>query len=432
MKTRSFCLYGIICCLALLLTAPLYPFIAGADDTAAGSVIRLNKIHIGKLNQEIQNHLNKIRQDSKRELTLLGELKLIDEKLAARKKKLVAFKQEMAEQKKLIAEKNRELSRVKQVSDRIQQHLEQRLRSFYLMGTTGFLNVSFGRKNLPDLMLFNDAFKQMLAYDQSIITSYRGTIKELTRAKRALELEKSILSGLIHQTEKEKLALADIRQKKRQLLTRIKSKKGLYEQAVREMQKAEHDLTKSLTVLRRKKRNRQRGFLLNKGRMQGPVAGELVVRFGEIVNDAPCKGIIIHTDENAPVQSIYTGKVLFAGYKLGYGNMVIIDHGLGYYTVTAHLDDIFVREGNRVLGGQQIGTTGDIATLFSKGLYFEIRKGSRPVDPLQWLSANAYPQLIPLPVPKIDEKSKQPIFRERRILPHRQQQPAKEKNENEK
>ena len=394
------------CCLAFFLSGLLAPVICPAKMESTHGAIRTNRIHIKKLEQQIKRHLEKIQQNSKQEISLLSELQQIDEKISGGKKKLAELKQKLAEKHKLLAEKIRELEQISGTRDRVRLHLEKRLRSFYLMGKTGFLNVAFSRKNLPELMLFDDAYKQMLKYDQVIISRYRKTIVQLTQAKQDIELQNRLLADLVRQTEKEERALQAVREEKSRLLTRIRTEKGLYEQAVREMQKAEHELTKTISRLQRKQRNRKRGFLLNKGRLQGPAEGELVVRFGEMVDDSPCKGIIIHTRENTPVVSIYTGKVIFAGYKLGYGNMVIIDHGLGYYTITAHLDDITVNNGDRVLGGQQIGTTGDIATLFSRGLYFEIRKNSTPVDPLKWLSANAYPKLVPLPVPSLPEQTR--------------------------
>ena len=417
MKTRLPLLHIAICCLAALLGNVCIPAVTQAGKRSTNKAVKINKIHIGKLEKEIKSHLEKIRKNSEKEVSLLDELQLIDQKLDSSKRKLADLKQQLAKQQDLLNRKLEELSRIKQVSDRIRRHLEKRLRSFYVMGKTGFLNVTFSRKNLPELMLFNDAFKQMLKYDQSLISRYRSSITELTQAKKALELEKNILVGLVHQAEKEEQALSDIRVEKTRLLARIKSKKGLYEQAVREMQRAEQDLTKALSTLQQAKKNKLRGFLLNKGRMQGPVEGNLSVHFGELVDNNPSKGIVIHTQENSPVVSIFTGKVIFAGYKLGYGNMVIIDHGLGYYTITAHLDEILVQDGDRVLGGQQIGTTGDIATLFSRGLHFEIRKDSKMLDPLQWLSASAYPKLIPLPRPTIDTQLQQPIVRERIVAP---------------
>jgi septal ring factor EnvC (AmiA/AmiB activator) len=155
--------------------------------------------------------------------------------------------------------------------------------------------------------------------------------------------------------------------------------------------------------LKKIEKKRTHGFLLNKGRLPGPVQGELVTRFGDKTDNGPCHGIIIHTEENTPVFSVYSGRVIFTGYKMGFGNMVIIDHGLDYYTVTAYLDEIDVEEGQRVLGRKQIGTTGDMATLYSRGLYFEIRHGNKPLDPLQWLYPNSYPKFIPLPLPGLDQ-----------------------------
>ena len=70
--------------------------------------------------------------------------------------------------------------------------------------------------------------------------------------------------------------------------------------------------------------------------------------------------------------------------------MVVIDHGFNYYTVTSRLDTIMVKEGDKVDRGTLIGSTGDMATLFARGLYFEIRTGSTPLDPLQWLKAGTY------------------------------------------
>jgi len=417
MSIRAQSAQSTFCFLAILLCGFFLPTIAGGKTESTNAAIKTNKIHIGKLEHEIQNHLEKIRQNSKQELSLLGELKQIDEKLGTGKNKLAALTKELGEQQKRLAEKAGELEQISQIRDRVRRHLEKRLHSFYVMGKTGFLNVAFSRKNLPELMLFNDAYKRMLEYDQRVISRYRATIAELTKANQEIELQKNILAGLVRQAEKEEQGLQAIRLEKTQLLTRIKSKKGLYEQAVREMQKAEHDLTTTISRLRQKKRNKKRGFLLNKGRLQGPAEGKLVVRFGEMVDNSPSKGIIIHTEENTPVVSIFTGKVIFAGYKLGYGNMVIIDHGLGYYTITAHLDDILVKNGARVLGGQQIGATGDIATLFSRGLYFEIRKDSTTLDPLKWLSANAYPKLIPLPLPTMDHVQQQNASGERFAIP---------------
>ncbi len=401
MSTRPLSRHIFLFCLLLPAPAIFFQVPSHAADQDRAAPIQRHKINIGKLRQEIRIHLDKIRKSGEKEVGLLDELRQIDEKAAKQKQKLATLQKRLQTQKEILALKEQDQQQAERVKENVRHHLEKRLRSFYMMGKTGVLNVTFSNKSLPDLMLFNDSFKRLLEYDQSVIEMYRDTINQLNQARKAREMEKKLLENFIRQAVKEQQALDTIRTEKNQLLTQIRSKKGLYEQAVREMQRAELALTETLTKLKQKEENRVRGFVTNKGKMAGPAIGTLTVHFGDPLENGPCKGIAIETAENEPVYSIYSGKVIFAGYKQGYGNMVIIDHGLQYYTITARLDTISVVEGDQVQTRGRIGTTGDIATLFSKGLYFEIRHGSEPLDPLPWLQQNYYPKQIPLPVPAV-------------------------------
>ena len=125
--------------------------------------------------------------------------------------------------------------------------------------------------------------------------------------------------------------------------------------------------------------------------MPAPVKGKLLRRFGEIyegegIETGRSQGITIDAPNGAAIKAIFAGQVIFAGYRKGFGNMVIIDHGLNYYSITSRMEKIIVKEGQIVSDGNIIGTAGDIATLFNKGVYFEIRHDTEPIDPLDWIS----------------------------------------------
>ncbi len=348
---------------------------------------------IGRLQGEIRSHQEKIRQSGAREVSLLGEIEAIDRKIAGEKKKIRALQERLQAQERILAEKTRVLDQVRGEEKKVRRHLQTRLRAFYLMGTTGFLNVAFSRRSLPELVLFDDSFRRLLKHDQAIIDTYRATITRLHRAMEAQELEKSVLKDFIGQADAEKEQLARSRREKEELLQRIRTKKGLYRLAIREMKKARTDLTRTLTTLREKEKSRQRGFLLNRGRLMAPVQGRLVRGFGVHGKDtdkAMANGIIIDAPDKAPVRAVYAGKVIFSGYMRGFGNMIIIDHGLQYYTITARLEKLLKKEGERVDAGEMIGVAGDIATLFEPGIYFEIRHGTKSLDPLPWLVPGAY------------------------------------------
>jgi len=350
---------------------------------------------IKKLHKGIQSHLDKLQKSGEKEFSLLGEIELIDTKLNRQKDRLDAIRKRLHVQEQQVAVKENELEQAAGIKKTVQQHLEKRLRAFYLINKTGLIHVSFSAQTLPDLMLFHDSFMKLLEYDHAIIVKYRNSIELLRGAKEAHELESSVLRGMITQAVHEKKILGDIRQDKKKLLTRIKTQKGLYEQALKEMKKAETDLKKTMHRLRIRQDNKIKGFVINKGRLQPPVHGHLVSRFGETENKGPISnhtknGITIKVKDGEPVRAVFDGKVIFVGYKRGYGNMVVIDHGLHYLSVTARLEKINVKEGETVAKGDVIGTAGDIATLFANGLYFEIRHETKPLDPLKWFNSKNF------------------------------------------
>jgi septal ring factor EnvC (AmiA/AmiB activator) len=164
----------------------------------------------------------------------------------------------------------------------------------------------------------------------------------------------------------------------------------LYEQALKEMKKAERTLTSTLTSANRSQQDlKVRGFSFNKGKLPPPAWGEVISRFQQTLSTSEdttfANGITIKTPDKTEVFAIYDGEVIFAGTMHGYGKMVIIDHDQQYYTVTARLNEIRVNEGDLIRQGQIIGLTGKNATLFGKGLYFEIRHGEVAENPLDWL-----------------------------------------------
>ena len=85
------------------------------------------------------------------------------------------------------------------------------------------------------------------------------------------------------------------------------------------------------------------------------------------------------------VRAVERGKIVFADRFSGYGKMIIIDHGERFYTIYAHLSELFKKSGQGVQKGEPIALVGDSDSLRGARLYFEIRKDGKPLDPLAWL-----------------------------------------------
>ena len=124
-------------------------------------------------------------------------------------------------------------------------------------------------------------------------------------------------------------------------------------------------------------------FVKAKGHLLRPARGPVVTAYGEQMSKGvTSKGIIIKTRSQAQVISPYDGTVIFAGPFRGYGNLIIIEHGQGYLSLLAGLEEVDCELGQMLLAGEPVGQmpeSGDTR------LYVELRKDNHPINPLTWI-----------------------------------------------
>ncbi len=96
------------------------------------------------------------------------------------------------------------------------------------------------------------------------------------------------------------------------------------------------------------------------------------------------KGVFIKADSGLPVKAVASGRVVFADWLRGFGNLIIIDHGGGYMSLYAANESVLKRVGDQVQAGDAIATSGNSGGMGDSGVYFEIRQHGRPLDPLVW------------------------------------------------
>ena len=128
-------------------------------------------------------------------------------------------------------------------------------------------------------------------------------------------------------------------------------------------------------------------FAALRGRLALPVRGELASRFGSPRQDGGVvwKGLFIAARAGDEVRSIAGGRVVFADWLRGFGNLLIIDHGGSYMSLYGYNEALFKQVGEVIRGGERIATVGNTGGHPDSGLYFEIRHEGRPFDPLTWV-----------------------------------------------
>ena len=117
-----------------------------------------------------------------------------------------------------------------------------------------------------------------------------------------------------------------------------------------------------------------------------PVRGRVIAGFGSKPNGTQNDGINLAVPEGTPIKAADDGVVAYAGNELkGYGNLVLIRHSNGFVSAYAHASELMVKRGDTIKRGQVIAHAGQTGNVTSPQLHFEIRKGSTPVDPSQYL-----------------------------------------------
>ena len=118
-----------------------------------------------------------------------------------------------------------------------------------------------------------------------------------------------------------------------------------------------------------------------------PVRGKVITGYGAKTNGKANDGINLAVPEGTPIKAAEDGVVAYSGNELkGYGNLVLVRHSNGYVTAYAHASELLVKRGDAIKRGQVIAKSGQSGEVGSPQLHFEIRKGSQPVDPLQFLN----------------------------------------------
>ncbi len=263
----------------------------------------------------------------------------------------------------------------------------------------------------------NDSFydtKQLekLLIIKSLIVSHANFLDQLDqqttlRLKELKEIEEKNKSlELKHQnTLSQKELLAKNYEQKRQDL---QTAHQLYEQSKKELNELKESAKQMQKILQqaedaRKKQNKQQGKVTSKAAINvkenslvWPIKGKIISKFGKeyqeqlktwIFRD----GIKIAAKQGQPVIAVADGNVIFAGEFRSYGNVVIVDHGEGFFTIYGFLSKIQAEQGQKVIEGQIIGLVGQDTQGPGMGsnqsaLYFEIRKGTNAQDPEIWLN----------------------------------------------
>lgn len=362
--------------------------------------------------QEIRAKKQLISKTRKVEAVVSTELQEINRDLVQKESDLGRLDRDLKGVESSLDRTGREIVRVTDEANRKKQEIERRLASLYKAGELGALRMFFSAESFPQMAENIRYMHAILDNDKKIFAEYDQKIVELRKLKVDLERDAAKKSRLKEGIAVKKLEIEQEKSKKAAYLMKVRQDRTSYEKSLKELQANAARLQTMMERLdalsRRKLSSRHekpgsklkplaelppvpdRGFSSQKGRMSLPVRGEIIEAFGkhkhpDFDSYTFSKGVSISAGTGSDIKSIYDGSVIFADYFKGYGNMIIIDHGGGYFSLYAHASKILKKVGADVARNETVATVGDTDSSRGPLLYFEIRHQGKPVDPAGWV-----------------------------------------------
>ena len=349
---------------------------------------------ITRLNEQIRNIKAKIQEEEKKESSILSTLSRI-----GLTKKLI--RSEMAANDALLEKTNGELKvlredmvRRRKALEKEEQSIERTLVTLYKFGRFDFLKFALKAENTESFFTESKHLTFLARTQEIIISGYLAALVELGATEGRLEAKRKEVADLIRASEAKKRELESEEKKNRNLVAEVNLSRKSHEQALEELAES----AKQLQILLRKIVEEEYSLPFafvplyeKKGKLPWPIQGRIITAFGlqkhpRFNTITLNNGIeIAPKKEKAIIQSVHPGRVVYADVFEGYGNLIIIDHGMAYYSLYGHCSEFLVAKGDAVKAGQPVALVGDSGSLNGECLYFELRFKTRALDPLQWL-----------------------------------------------
>ena len=349
------------------------------------------------IDREIEASEAKIRKFTQKEADIISTLNQVDLALNKSRKQITSLGREIAALDEKIADTARASEELKQKIKANEQYMAKRMVALYKLNWLGKFQLMASATSLNELLQRKTAIARILAYDEKVMSQIMDNRRSLEIMRSQLHAQRDEKRRRAERYQQEIDRMAAERTKRSKLLAYVRKEMSAQQASVESLKQAALELDEKIqnlgvgvTGTATDEYFEDKPFQAYKGLLKMPVKGKIVSLFGKFKNTRYDvlnfrSGIEIQTERGEPIQAVYRGKILYADWFKGYGNMIIIDHGNSYYTVYAHIEEVFKTAGDVVESGEVMATVGDTGSMTGPKLYFEVRHHGKPLDPMQWL-----------------------------------------------
>jgi len=383
--------YGLSKCL-IVSTFLISEILLAPPETISSPLSKGKQDQIKEIESKLSREKQKLKAFDFQEKDLLVQLADLEQKVTDARRSVNALEKTVRLDRIEMEKLQGRLTNLEQSLKNAETQMAKRLVALYKYARKGYIKVL---ANVRDL----DQFWQRATYLRAIMEKDRNMLEELTKQKRMQEMEVSRIGEKLIAREAEsnrnKTRLSSLKkdlEKQVIRLIKVHKEKEFYETAVKELQLAAKNLKRALVKIEKKeayKTLRPSRFADSKGKLPFPLNGGIIKadKLSGSKSKQLNKGIFIAGTSDSKVKAVFPGRVDFSGRLKGYGEVIIINHGSRFFTISAHISRRKKQEGDIVERGEVIGFVKRSGPSKESRLYFEIRKAGKSLDPLKWLKA---------------------------------------------
>ncbi|NWF54823.1 MAG: peptidoglycan DD-metalloendopeptidase family protein [Syntrophaceae bacterium] len=359
-----------------------------------------SKKELGGIKKRIQEERQRVQDIAKKESSVISQLNTLDRNLVAKERELKDLKKKLGTVDQKVKKATQDLGSLTQNIEAQEALLLNRTVALYKFGDMEAPELLFSSRSYEDFLSTRRYLTTILEQDRKMIDDFRKKQAAVGNYHQQLMEDEQELRSVKRKAELKKGEIQKDLLRKGRLLEGVRQEKQVHLAAIRELEAASFQLQGLINRLEKElqEKAREKNFVPSgkkftalRGKLPYPVKGKILSTFGRNENSkfntfTVQKGIEIEAPLGAGIRAVHDGRVLYSDWFKGYGKILIIDHGDGYYTLSGHASSLLKTVGEDVHAGEVVALVGDTGSLKGPCLYFEIRQRGKPLDPLEWLA----------------------------------------------
>jgi septal ring factor EnvC (AmiA/AmiB activator) len=364
-----------------------------APDAQSQSVSDFEQ-RLTRINGQIKDLRARLESEARKESSILTSLTRINLNKSLVERELAAQNIELERGRADRTAIQGNIAAIRERIDRQRASIERTLVTLYKYGRVDFFQFLLQARDIETYAAESKHLALLARSQDRVVADFLASLERLRTAEAELESKQRDLAAMARAAELKRRELETEARKSATLVQEIRRNRTTYQKTLKELAESAEELQKLLTRIISQEWVLPPAWVPLyelKGKLAWPLEGRVITAFGferhpDFKTVVENKGVEISPGrDKSLILAIHPGKVVYADYFQGYGNLLIVDHGMTYYTLYGHCSEFLAAVGDIVRAGQPVAVVGDTGSLKGECLYFEIRYRTKALDPLQWL-----------------------------------------------